>query len=56
MNLMLLPSSKNELQWLEYLELVFLEIQNVTIRSVLLNQVTFMKPVCMCITIDTSFL
>ena len=33
-------SSKNKPQWLEYLKLVFLEIQNVTIQSVLLNLVT----------------
>ena len=37
---MQLLSSKNEPQWLEYFNLVFLEIQNVTIRSVLLNLVT----------------
>ena len=38
---MYLLSSKNEPQWLEYFNLVFLEIQNVTIRSVLLNLVTY---------------
>ena len=38
---MWLPSSKNEPQWLEYFKLVILEIQKVTIRSVLLNQVTY---------------
>ena len=35
--------SKIEPQWLEYFKLVFLEIQNVTIRSVLLNLVTYGK-------------
>ena len=39
-NLMWLLSSKNEPQWLEYFKLVFLEMQNVTIQSVLLNLVT----------------
>ena len=37
---MQLPSSKNEPQWLQYFKLVILELQNVTIRSVFLNQVT----------------
>ena len=41
MNLMQLLFSKIEPQWLQYFKLVFLEIQNVTIRSVLLNLVTF---------------
>ena len=39
-NLMWLLSSKNEPQWLEYFKLIFLEMQNVTIQSVLLNLVT----------------
>ena len=44
---MQLLSSKNEPQWLEYFNLIFPETKNVTIRSVLLNLVTYaLKGLC----------